>query len=500
MATPVVTVTTNVGTPAAGVYLNAYVQNTPIIYKITVNNPGVSSTTYTITMVTTSPGATNPSVILATLSVPAGGTLTTYAQHVASSTDVTNNSYAVTTTVTGGLAPAVVMTTSNVSSTGLSVTKVANTSNFVTGTVITYSYWVRNATTNPPLAVGVTDVVGTVPTTLTPTVNGSPTVTIQPGGAATFTATYTATAADTTLGFIADLATLTPYGNQSSVTVTAGAPPLVYTKTSSSTFTAVNQPIAFAYNVTGATTSAVAAFNEFRRLTSVTPATATIVGGSATSVGATSSTAIDVADGYLSNTGYAFGLPATTAGSVAFAGMGLTLPFLGPCIHGASQVCLITSDGDEVKREIAAIIPGDHVVSADGKASQVMEVTRCWDKHPEWDVPHTCVVFPADSLGKGVPNKEFIVDTGHPISLPKDFERDGISGMMPAGWHLKRMEGKSTAYLSDWKAVGKGSAGMIVRYDLVLAEGSCGAYYADGVVVKARIAGADPGYHHELGI
>lgn len=332
MAQPTtVLLTSNVGTPTGSTYLNAYVLNTPIIYTLAVGNTGGSTVTHTLTASTSSPGATAPILATSILMITSGQTLTTFAIHTASSVDVTNGSYTAYFTIVGndGKTNIVAPLTSNLSTSGLSIAKVADMSNYHSGTVVTYSYWVQNGRSTS-VSVSVADSTGVMPA-----VFGSSAVTIQPGSAVTFTAKYTATTADVTAGYITNVATLTPGANQSTMTIRSSSPSLTYAKTTGSTFTAVGETIVFGYLITnvGSTpgTTPIATFGDFRPGTAVDPVQAAVISGTAVSTGRSQSTSTDVASGYLSNTGYVF-VASNATTSTAFAGMGLTLTYLGPSL------------------------------------------------------------------------------------------------------------------------------------------------------------------------
>ena len=490
-----------------------YTVGTPILFTIIVSSP--TSIPLTDVIASSTPIGT-PMVISQSAMAPATGVpvnLVFYATLTApSSLTDPNTTFTFTVVVGGSVVPTspVILSKSNT----IVVTKTANTSAYATGQVIGYNYLIQNASAAPVTITSVTDNKAGVAT-----VNGILSVPIPVGGSVVYKANYTATAADTTTGSIFNTANVSSTAGfaSASLTVFAAYPAslsnpnivngAIITKSASpSSFTAAGMSISYTYTVTNMTYGAAQTLGNATLIDSNSSVTG-ITGPSSIAPGATAiytgtyvTTAADVATGYITNLGEFY----ATAGTVgtnfiatpAYSGLVITLSLV--CIHSTSRVWYTDVEGKgKTLREVSDIKDGDYVLGADGKPAKVVEVVTCRDRHPESKTPHTCVVFPPDSIKDGVPSHLFVVDPGHPIGTPESFSLNGMGGLVPAGWYLQQ-EGKYTGvYKSDWSAITKKLGGTSLRYDLILEMTSCGAYLANDVPVQARWTVGRPNYWHD---
>jgi len=82
------------------------------------------------------------------------------------------------------------------------------------------------------------------------------------------------------------------------------------------------------------------------------------------------------------------------------------------------------------------------------------------------------------------------VDAGHPICLPSTFAKFGFSALRPAKSYL----GRTGVYSVQWNVVGSLLPGKNECFDLILPDDSCKAFFANGIVVQARLRRKFPGY------
>lgn len=163
------------------------------------------------------------------------------------------------------------------------------------------------------------------------------------------------------------------------------------------------------------------------------------------------------------------------------------------CLHGSSKVLM--ADGST--KNLRDVEGGDLVRAADGKEAKVVERVRCWRNPIEKDDPHRCAIFEPDSLGEGVPSERLLVDVGHPIGRLSEFSELGSGGLLPAIQFAEGL-GEGQARVVSWSEAEDYLPDAWWRYDLILEEGTCGAYIVNGgVVAKARNSVLDPGYHHD---
>lgn len=164
------------------------------------------------------------------------------------------------------------------------------------------------------------------------------------------------------------------------------------------------------------------------------------------------------------------------------------LNFTLSCIHGSS--CLQLANGSELA--IAWAKPGDVILAGDGSEVVIKDVVPCWLKTPANPTTHGVVVFETDSLEMGVPSKRFAIDTGHPMCVPREFQRLGMAALKPA----RTFANSKSIRVTRWAEVANLLPGNNLRYDLVLTEGAPGAFLANNVCVQARSDAKTPGYDH----
>lgn len=171
------------------------------------------------------------------------------------------------------------------------------------------------------------------------------------------------------------------------------------------------------------------------------------------------------------------------------------------CVHGSSLITM--ADGERMS--ISNVKKGATILGADGKVTPVTDVLPCWLKVPMNPAYHSCIVFEPNSLGIGVPDRRFAIDPGHPMCTPAEFRKGGLSALKEAKHYFQRGErrrrsSKKRIQVTDWEKVQDLLPGAQRRYDLLMPHDSCGAYLANGVVVKARVSVKEPGYDHRGGI
>lgn len=155
------------------------------------------------------------------------------------------------------------------------------------------------------------------------------------------------------------------------------------------------------------------------------------------------------------------------------------------CIHRSSVIKL--ANGTE--KEIDKIEPGTKIIAADSSVVKIIEAVRCQISDPDGNCG-TCIVFEPDSIAPGIPSKRFGADAGHPIGMIDTYS--GNHMLKPA----KEFINGSTIYAAKWDSVADLFVGDNHRYDIVMPEDSCGAYIANGVVVKSRQSRMEPGYNY----
>lgn len=488
---------------------SGYTAGTPILFTITVNTSGTLSGA-SVSASSTPASIGTPAVLPTSTNIPsssASGVYTFYATLVVPALPPPSAVFTFTlmqgATILGSTS--VTLTRSST----IVITKTANTSVYAQGQTITYNYLIQNAFTAPVTITTVADTIAGVATTSIAG-GGSTTATIPVAGSIVYTATYVATAADVTTGTINNtvLSVSTVGVASASLTLYAAANTFrsfgaSITKAANvSSFSAVGTVITYTYTVVNTTFfppgvsfvgCTLVDYNP--GVTGITGPTFLNPGTSGVYTGTYVTTASDLAAGYVSNLGMFNSTTARLATIATPAYNGLVIPSSVVCVHSSSLVWRV--DGEErMLVKISTLKDGDSVLAADGKAAKVLEVMTCHDQHPESKMPHTCVVFPPDSIAPGVPNSLFVIDPGHPIAAPEFFLRNGEEGLVPAGWYLDR--GRYTGiYKSDWHAVSKILPGPSLRYDLILEMTSCGAYIANGVAVRARWTKDRPNYWHD---
>lgn len=497
--------------------VNFVVPGLPIVYTITIANTGSAFSgvlVYTAASPATPTLAQPVGTMGAGIMVPMGGTYTTFSTLVVPSpggpvsNTLTLQDASTLTPVTS--ASPVPLATSTIS---VGMVKGANVSSYLAGQTILYSYLVINRGVLPVVASISDTITGSTVTTVTPTFNGSPVATILPNEYVTFMYAYPVGAS--TPSSITNVATLNIASLPTAVTSTLALTPtptavssvlsVMLTKTGPALFNPSTSTITYTYMATntGSTniTDPTLIDDTANGSVVITPFSPLIIvpGGTATTTGTYTITPADVIAGYISNFARIVAQTPSvspTTDSPAYAVAGFSSLFTLACIHGDSEVTYVTAEGKEVPRAIATIREGDYILNGVGAPAKVTRVVKCWDKHPKWEYAHRCVVFPPDSLDKGIPTQKFIVDSGHPIATLSSFANDGLASMMPAGSFVND-DGKGSAYRSDWKKVANSEADTSTRYDLII-EGPSATYMANGLVVKARISLSNPGYHHEI--
>lgn len=504
-------------TLSASSNVSTYTIGTPIIYTVVIGNPITNSSALTINSASfvTNGGASTTAQPVVGVVIPLGGTYTTFVTRVATGTGSEAKFVTLSASVTGsttagpGIAnlstPLMLITT-----TGLAITKLASVSKVISGVPFIYSFLVQNiSATAVPQTVSVTDVVNGI-TALPPTSNGATSVLVPAGGIVTFNSSGIAVV-DTS-----DVATLTPSGATSNLALpliplpATSALAVSFNKSTTSTFSAAGQTIMYTYTITNTGLNAI---TNITVTDIVPPPTAPIVatfsgslavGNSTMLTGSYVTTSADVAAGFVSNfarvVAQSPAITGLTAATPALAGMGITVPLVAVCIHGSSEVWKMIEDNDvesKVLCPIENIKAGDYVLAADGEPARVMEVCRCWDKHPLSSSSHKCIVFPVDSIMPGVPTKTLIIDPGHPIATPESFRVDALTSLLPASWYLDRPSAEAKACKTDWHDADPKAIGPVIRYDLILEAGSCEAYIANGVVIRSRGSVESPEYWHD---
>jgi uncharacterized repeat protein (TIGR01451 family) len=295
---------------------------TLVTYSYKVTNTG-NVTLNPVVVTDPMPGLSAINCPVATLAPAASTTCT--ATYTTTQADVDRGSVTNTGTATGTppTGPPVSQTSSvtipAVSNPGISLVKTPSITSFsAVGTVVTYSYLVKNTgnvTLNP--------VVVTDPMPGLSTIN-CPVTTLAPAASTTCTATYTTTQADLDRGSIANTGTAVgkpptglPVAAQSSANISANQlPAITLTKTPNPTsFSAPGAVITYSYVVTNTgnvTLNPVGVTDPMSGLSAINCPVATLAPNASTTCTATyTTTQADVDRGSIANTGTATGKPPT---------------------------------------------------------------------------------------------------------------------------------------------------------------------------------------------
>jgi hypothetical protein len=161
------------------------------------------------------------------------------------------------------------------------------------------------------------------------------------------------------------------------------------------------------------------------------------------------------------------------------------------CVYGSSQILLEGGKTIAIKE----IKNGDMILDATGKLVTVEKVVKCWlgPNYSEKGESQLVIVFEKDSLAPGVPTSTFAIDPKHPIATPTEYSKNGSVALKPANQFVKS---DGTIKQINWDQIADMLPGENARYDLVLSKESCGAYIANGIVVKSRESYLTPGYEY----
>lgn len=161
----------------------------------------------------------------------------------------------------------------------------------------------------------------------------------------------------------------------------------------------------------------------------------------------------------------------------------LTVATVAICIHGSSMISLPNNQ----QIEISKLEPGQLILGADGKQTNIIEVVPCWTLN---DKCGSCIIFEKDSLGTNIPSSRFAVDAGHSICPPSNIVN--LPYLIPA----KSFVNNKNIYIVKWEDVKFLLPGENKRYDIIMKDDSCKAYIANGIIVKARQERKLPGYSY----
>ena len=333
---------------------------TAVTYYYEVTNTG--STTLT------SVGVTDPMVGLSAVVCPnstlaAGASEQCGATYTTTAADVTNGWINNTGTASGTYCSTTVTDSSSLTipyaapvgppATSLSVVKSASVTSFsAAGTAVTYYYEVTNTGSTPLSKVGVTDPMVGLSAVVCPDSS------LAAGASEQCSATYTTTAADVTNGWIHNTGTAS--GTYCSTTVTAmssltipyvapgGVPTssiAVVKSASVTSFSAAGTAVTYYYEVTntGSTTlNSVAVTDPMVGLSAVVCPDSTLAAGASEQCSATyTTTATDVTNGSIHNTGTATGTP--SGGTPVTATSSLTIPYVAPGGAPTSSIAVVKS-------------------------------------------------------------------------------------------------------------------------------------------------------------
>ena len=118
---------------------------------------------------------------------------------------------------------------------------------------------------------------------------------------------------------------------------------------------------------------------------------------------------------------------------------------------------------------------------------------QCWLGPKIDDKYQPAMVFEPNSLGPGLPTSRLAIDPKHPMSLPSEYCLKGKNALRPS---IKFQKLDQSIQKLHWGEVESLLPGENLRYDLVLSDDSCGAYLANGIVIKARDTVNTPGYKY----
>lgn len=145
------------------------------------------------------------------------------------------------------------------------------------------------------------------------------------------------------------------------------------------------------------------------------------------------------------------------------------------CLHGSSLI--ETKNGC---KRLDQICVNDEVLS-DGQYVKVKQVVMCWLTF--MGVDHDAIIFESGSLGDNIPNKQLIIDPGHPICTPQEYLEKGYEALKPAGSYWEQFKGDKV-YTKKWTDTFVQNQPS-VRYDLILEEPH-NTYIANNIIVRAR--------------
>ena len=154
------------------------------------------------------------------------------------------------------------------------------------------------------------------------------------------------------------------------------------------------------------------------------------------------------------------------------------------CLHGSSLISMRngTKRLDQIKE-------GDEVLSGNNldKYTKVKGVAQCWVSF--LGVDHDAIIFEPGSLSplgnneQNEPNKQLIIDPGHPMCTKAEYLEKGYDALRPAGTYWEEFKGDKI-YTKKWTDVFVQEEPS-VRYDLILEE-PFNTYVANGIVVRSK--------------
>ena len=156
-----------------------------------------------------------------------------------------------------------------------------------------------------------------------------------------------------------------------------------------------------------------------------------------------------------------------------------------PCIHRTSAITLANG----TTCAIEDLKPGTKIIAADGTVVKIIRAIECLVTLSDGNCG-TCIVFEPNSLGPGVPTKRFGIDAGHPIGISGNYIMNRT--LIPA----KEFLNGTSIYSRRWDSVSDLFDGHTARYDIIMPDDSCGAYFANNIVVKSRKNFCEPGYNY----
>lgn len=163
------------------------------------------------------------------------------------------------------------------------------------------------------------------------------------------------------------------------------------------------------------------------------------------------------------------------------------------CLHGDS---LITTPSGLVP--ISQLTSQDFILTPDHQVAKIISVPICWVQMESSDRPHDAIIFEPDSLGSGLPTHKLIIDPGHPICLPGQFDlKPSATYLDSNNPHIYPVKWTDLPEIQAEIASGKSPSQIYKRYDLVL-ESPHTTYLANGIVVRARKSWTEAGYEHRF--